>query len=625
MKSDNSIFSNTFYKNIIDSLDIPILIIKKIDNQFLIIDCNLASVEIFERNKGDLFDLDIIELYKNEKIIEDLKECFNKKTQFSKLRKLQYLESKEPKIQIIKYHYIESNMAFLYFQSIEKCFGDTKNNKMQEKYVLENLIEHIVFQDNNHTILWANEAAIKSINADLSDLVGKKCYEVWANRSTPCENCPVEAAIKSGKSEIGQQSTYDGRGWYIKGFPVKDTYNNIIGAIEYTIDITEWSNLEKELLNKTRLMHKITETSPVAITLLNLEGNIIFSNKRAKEIFGLKREEMLSRKYNSKEWQIHDLDGNPFPDEELPFRKVIERKKPYYGIKHRITNSDGDMKYLSINAAPLFGENKELINIVTSIEDITEQKKTEQKLIESEKKYREAYSQINLYKDIFAHDINNILQNISTSIELLDIYSNESYVSDNFNEIIKIIEKQVMRGANLNSNINVLSQLENKIESLKPINALTYLRKSVNKIKDHMKYDKNIEIEIKRLPVGNDVYIRANSLIEYLFDNILLNSILHNKNDLITIEINIARKEIEDSDYLTIEFIDNGVGFIDDFKKEIFRNSKEYKRLEGIGLGFMLIKKIIETYVGKIEIENRNADDPSQGSRFLLVLPAANI
>jgi len=503
-----------------------------------------------------------------------------------------------------------------------KFLGVGNDNIIGEKHILQNLLEHVVIQDKSHKILWANKAATKSIKLKLEDIIGKNCYEVWAHRGSLCPNCPVEAAIKSEKSQIGQKTTYDGRGWLIKGYPIKNINEDIIGAIEYTINITEWANLEKELLSKTKLMHKITETSPVAITVLDLDGEIIFSNKRAEDILGLNKDEVLSRSYNSEEWHITDFDGNPFPDEELPFRRILKTKKSVFSVQHCIQNSFGEKKYLSINASPLFNEENELINIVTTMEDISEQIRTKTKLKKSERSYREAYDQINLYKDIFAHDINNILQNISTSMELLGIYLDNSQSYDNFEGIIKIIEKQVVRGANLSTNVNVLSNLDENMDILTSVGIIKYLKKSIKKIKNSIKYNQNVEILFNE--GDHELYIKGNKLIENLFDNILINSILHNNDDLITIHINTSQKTIGNKDFIIIAFIDNGIGFNENFKAEIFKKSQKYNRFEGIGLGFMLIKKIVEGFGGKMEIKNRIEHDHTQGTKILLKFPATH-
>jgi PAS domain S-box-containing protein len=496
---------------------------------------------------------------------------------------------------------------------------DSNFFNLKDEQILHNLIEHTVFQDKAHRILWANKVATDSINVNLSDIIGKKCYKVWAKSKTSCENCPVEAALESGKSEIGQQTTYDGRGWLIKGYPVKDKDGNIIGAIEYTINITEWTDLEKELLNRTKLMHKITDTSPIAITVLDIEGNIVFSNKRAGEIFGINKNEVLKRQYNSEDWFITDFNGNPFPEEKLPYNRVLTTKKPALNIQHCIKNSSGEVKYLSINSVPLFDDSNELVNIISTIDDITEEIRTKKRLEKSQRSYREAYTQIDLYRDIFSHDINNILQNICTSMELLDFYSNNTYKSEHFTEILKIIEKQVVRGANLSTNVDILSKLEEKSDRFIPINLFDYLKKSIKKLRNNIKYNQNVAIIMDQ--GEKNYFIKGNNLIEHLFYNLLLNSVLHNKNDLIEIQINISKVINNDGKFINIEFVDNGVGIPQKLIDDISQKSINYNRYEGIGLGFMLIKAIVEKFSGKIIIKNRFEQDPTQGTRFLLRFP----
>ena len=58
-------------------------------------------------------------------------------------------------------------------------------------------------------------------------------------------------------------------------------------------------------------------------------------------------------------------------------------------------------------------------------------------------KYREAYYLSNLYKDLFTHDINNILQNILSSVELCSLYLKNSEDSEKLKEIINPIKEKI--------------------------------------------------------------------------------------------------------------------------------------------------------------------------------------
>ena len=77
--------------------------------------------------------------------------------------------------------------------------------------------------------------------------------------------------------------------------------------------------------------------------------------------------------------------------------------------------------------------------------------------MESEKQYRDAYNQAEFYKDVFTHDINNILNAIQLSTDLTSYYLNDP---DKLKELTDIIVKHVDRGADLVKNIQKLSKLD---------------------------------------------------------------------------------------------------------------------------------------------------------------------
>jgi signal transduction histidine kinase len=73
-----------------------------------------------------------------------------------------------------------------------------------------------------------------------------------------------------------------------------------------------------------------------------------------------------------------------------------------------------------------------------------------------------------------------------------------------------------------------------------------------------------------------------------------------------------------------MEFMDNGIGITDDKKDLIFQKGyKKDNHVRGMGIGLSLVKKIIESYNGKIWVESRVKTDYSQGSNFVLEIPEA--
>lgn len=148
-------------------------------------------------------------------------------------------------------------------------------------------------------------------------------------------------------------------------------------------------NMPQDFENDTELLGKILQTSVSAITVLDTEGSIVFANEAAKDILGLVPSIIAGKPYNDPGWDITTFEGEPFPEEELPFSRVMETKRPVYGAQHAIRWPDGARRFLSINGAPILDAQEEVKQVVFSISDITEQQEMEEELRLSERRFRD--------------------------------------------------------------------------------------------------------------------------------------------------------------------------------------------------------------------------------------------
>lgn len=81
---------------------------------------------------------------------------------------------------------------------------------------------------------------------------------------------------------------------------------------------------------------------------------------------------------------------------------------------------------------------------------------------------------------------------------------------------------------------------------------------------------------------------------------------------------------IEGKNFVKMQFIDNGVGVEDERKEVIFQQlSSREMSFKRTGFGLSLVKKIIESYNGKIWVEDRVIEDHSYGSNFVIILQKA--
>lgn len=244
----------------------------------------------------------------------------------------------------------------------------------------------------------------------------------------------------------------------------------------------------------------------------------------------------------------------------------------------------------------------------------------EEKLKKSEKEHIEAYNRAEFYKDLFAHDMNNILQNILSSIDLIPYYLEEQENKEKIYSLINVAKDQVNRGANLSSNVRHLSELEKGDFSLKKIEVMDVLNKAVKYVRESF-HDKELQIDV--ISEVESFFMMGNQLLMDLFENLLINAIKHNENEKIEILIKISELRNQDERYLKIQFIDNGIGIPDKMKEKIFQESSlKTRKSTGMGLGLSLVKKILDTYKGEIWVEDKVKGNYSRGSNFIILLPA---
>jgi len=290
-----------------------------------------------------------------------------------------------------------------------------------------------------------------------------------------------------------------------------------------------------------------------------------------------------------------------------------------WDIEHRLITKNGIEKWVHAIGEPIKDETGKVINVLGTIQDITERKKLEKNLQESEVKYREAFNRAEIYKDLFAHDISNILQNIKTSNGLLKLWKDNPEDSNIINEVIQIVDNQVLRGAKLISNIQKLSQVSKKVESLKKIGLMEKLNEAIQFIQKS--YSGRL-INIKIDSLISEPTIIGNDLLLDIFENLLINAVKYNENSEIKILIKVSRATEDDIKYYKFEFIDNGIGISDIMKEGIFNGTtKSEDKTKGMGLGLILVRKIILSFKGKVWVENAVKGDLSQGSNFIILLP----
>ncbi len=401
--------------------------------------------------------------------------------------------------------------------------------------------------------------------------------------------------------------------------PIKNKSGRVTKLIGTVQDITA-RKIAEENLKKSHKEFKLLNDE-LELILDHIEGlvfykdtknSFIWVNKYIADAYKMKREDLIGKSL----FELYPKEvAQTYWDDDL---EVINSGKPKINIEEQWETADG-LKWVLTSKIPYFDENGDIKGIIGTSVDITERKIAEIELQKSELAYREAYNRAEFYKDIFTHDINNILQNILGGIQLNEMYLNKPDKLNKIKRNIDIIKRQVRRGANLVSNVRKLSKIAESKTSLFNVNCIEVLKKSINYIKNAFA-DKNIKIEFQI--IENNYKILANELLEDVFENILTNSINYNDSKVINIEVKVTKELRQEINYIKMQFSDNGIGITDERKRNIFiRGYSEETSVHGMGLGLSLVKKIIESYNGEIWMEDRVKGDYTKGNNCIVLIP----
>ncbi|HWI40398.1 MAG TPA: PAS domain S-box protein, partial [Verrucomicrobiae bacterium] len=145
-------------------------------------------------------------------------------------------------------------------------------------------------------------------------------------------------------------------------------------------DISERRGIEEQLRASREYLGTLFAASPVALYTLTLEGVVMLWNPAAERMFGWRAEEVLG--------QYLPIVPPGKEEETRALRELVARGESSTGVELQRRRKDGSPIPISLSTAPLRGSEGKVTGIIALAADITEQKRAEQALRESENRFR---------------------------------------------------------------------------------------------------------------------------------------------------------------------------------------------------------------------------------------------
>jgi len=244
---------------------------------------------------------------------------------------------------------------------------------------LHNLPDVVIITDANFTIRGFNKAAELFFRQPALHFIGKKMAETipMVFRQTTLE-LALQELFASGiwNGEIIFESSRNQQYAFRSTFSLLYDESGLVNSIVLVNhNIAEEERQQKHLLLVENKYRTVVETLSEGVMLINADGTIGASNRKAAEILGIEESELKGRSINTSTWNAIKDDGTIFPVEEFPalvtLRTGVEKNDVVMGLQQ----PGGKRKWLSINSRPIFNENSTKPDaVVASFKDISVEK-----------------------------------------------------------------------------------------------------------------------------------------------------------------------------------------------------------------------------------------------------------
>jgi len=173
-------------------------------------------------------------------------------------------------------------------------------------------------------------------------------------------------------------------GWFLlHREAVRDQTGNVIGIRGVALDITDQEQAAALLEESEKRFRAVYDRAPVGIALVDVRnGQFLQVNPKLCEITARTESELLAMRY-------HDI-THPEDRENCEARtsQLIEGSLRAYDTEKRYLRPDGTVVHVSLSVMPMWGAGETPRFLMTIVQDISERRRAEEALRESEERLR---------------------------------------------------------------------------------------------------------------------------------------------------------------------------------------------------------------------------------------------
>ncbi|KEO84841.1 PAS domain-containing sensor histidine kinase [Tumebacillus flagellatus] len=385
--------------------------------------------------------------------------------------------------------------------------------------------------------------------------------------------------ILQGHKEIGyetQRLCKDGRLVYVSATlsPVRNTNGDVIGISGTCRDITRMKQSEEELRKTKERLEAFISNSADAIWMIDLDDRLLQVNPAFESLFGWTEAEVLGRNLPI----VPDF----LADEIEEIHRKIKAGARISGYETQRLCKDGRLIHVSATLSPVRNTQGEVIGVSGTCRDITQNKQSEEMLIQTEKLSIAGQLAAGL-----AHEIRNPLTALKGFVKLMSLSQKGQ------SKYLDVMESELERIEMIVSELLVLAKPQASVFKRRRIEAIL---QDVLTLSETQAILHNVQIQPEFAEGLPEIDCDENQM-KQVFINFIKNAIeAMPGGGTLRMFASLAGQT-----HIRVRVQDEGTGIP---KEQLAHIGEPFytTKTKGTGLGFMISKKIIEGHNGRLEI-----------------------
>jgi PAS domain S-box-containing protein len=395
---------------------------------------------------------------------------------------------------------------------------------------------------------------------------------------------------------------HDGFWWCLTITPYRTLDHRIEGAVLTFADVNALKHSLQVAEDSRDYAEEIVEIIREPLIVLSADLRIERANKAFYRIFQLAPEDTEGR-------LVYELDNNQWDISPLRhlLEDIVHRNSFFedFAVEHEFPRIG--LRSMSLNARQIVHHDRDLNRILLAIEDVTERKLAEKRLMRS-------YADLEQFGYAVAHDLQALLRTFGAYAQLF-VNRHKVELDSESDQILQSQMDGVTRMQNMVQDLLEYSRAGSPdAGSLEPVSAEAALKEALRNLQAEVEHS-GASVTHGDLPT---VACTSRQLIQVL-QNLIGNSIKYRGEVPPRIHISAARRGRE----WVFSVRDNGIGFDEQYAQTIFG---VFKRLEGhkypgSGVGLAICQRVIERFGGSIWAES----EQGVGSTFHFTIPVSEV